>query len=84
MPRVRALSTRQKLERQEERLKAWYFAKLKSNGVKQKDVAELLGVSQADISMRLNGGRVTMRMIVALSSLCDIDAEELKEVLRID
>lgn len=83
MPKLNSLTMQGKLNDKDQYLKRWYKGKLAENGITQKDMAKYLDVSPGAISWNLKNGYVTMHMLFGLFTLCDLDPDEVRKVLRV-
>lgn len=82
MPRIKQLTSDQKI-REQHRLASMQCKRLmRINGISQKDVARKTGLSQSTISYQLNGN-ISFQLFIAIVSMAETEAEELKKMVEI-
>lgn len=82
MPRVKALTSEQKIIQQQKIVSERCKQLMRINNIRQVDLARKTGLTQAAISYQLNGN-ISLPLMIAIVSMSKAEPEELKKMIEI-
>nr|DAG30960.1 MAG TPA: putative transcriptional regulator [Caudoviricetes sp.] len=84
MPRVKGLTTEQKIDYQKNRLAETCELLMRRNHVKKTEIADLLGVTPQAVSYQFRNNQISMEVFMCVVTLTNAEPEKIKELLTID